>query len=205
MPNWLAGERKTFSRLVIEGGDEIGVGVMSWEKWIATQGEAFKRGHHEHGTLNAVKGAYKAGFKDGKETGYDEGEKEGQLSERMYCGGVSGDGGGGGGGGAYFSGTRHMRSRQPYLPVCACHCRESVASSSASSASLSQSLCASLVDQRDIGRRITRRILNFTLSSVGTCSRDGSINGIVVYLRLLPRPTQGPTFHCMHEEQRVLL
>ena len=26
MPNWLAGERKTFSRLVIEGGDEIGVG-----------------------------------------------------------------------------------------------------------------------------------------------------------------------------------
>ena len=66
---WLAGERKTFSRLVIEGGDEIGVGGMSWESWIATQGEAFKRGHHEQGTSHAVKEAYRVGFKDGKEAG----------------------------------------------------------------------------------------------------------------------------------------
>ena len=32
MPNWLAGERKSFSRLVIEGGDEIGVGGSGDDK-----------------------------------------------------------------------------------------------------------------------------------------------------------------------------
>ena len=56
MPNWLAGERKSFSRLVIEGGGEIGVGVMSFEKWLKTKGS------------HSVKDAYEAG--------YDEGESE---------------------------------------------------------------------------------------------------------------------------------
>ena len=38
---------------------------MTWGNWIATQGEAFKRGHRGAGTLDAVKGAYEDGFKAG--------------------------------------------------------------------------------------------------------------------------------------------
>jgi len=68
---------------------------MTWENWIATQGEAFKRGHLGAGTLDAVKGAYEAGFKDGggerahvpRDSGYDKGKqdghKEGQLKGWM--------------------------------------------------------------------------------------------------------------------------
>ena len=33
-----SGEAENFSRLVIEGGGEIGVGVMSFEKWLETKG-----------------------------------------------------------------------------------------------------------------------------------------------------------------------
>ena len=59
---------------------------MTWGNWIATQGEAFKRGHLGAGTLDAVKGAYEAGVKDG------------------------GGGGGGGGGGSHAEKLRAWKN-----------------------------------------------------------------------------------------------
>jgi len=70
MPKMLSVRKKTFSRLVIEGGGEIGVGVMSFEEWLHIQGDAFKWVHHEQGSLNAVKEAYKVCFKGGEDKGW---------------------------------------------------------------------------------------------------------------------------------------
>ena len=39
--------------------------MMTWEKWIAWNGEAFEREHSNMGSLDAVKGAYEDGFKAG--------------------------------------------------------------------------------------------------------------------------------------------
>ena len=38
---------------------------MTWDKWIAWNGEAFEREHSNMGSLDAVKGAYEDGFKAG--------------------------------------------------------------------------------------------------------------------------------------------
>ena len=38
---------------------------MTWEKWIAWNGEAFEQAQRNASTLDAVKGAYEDGFKAG--------------------------------------------------------------------------------------------------------------------------------------------
>jgi|TARA_B110000914_G_scaffold78217_1_gene68834 hypothetical protein len=75
MPNLLAGEKKSFSRLVIEGGGEIGVGGMGdfhkwWNGYGRKNAEAWKDDEFDiHWMNDAATNAYKAGYDAGVRAG----------------------------------------------------------------------------------------------------------------------------------------